>query len=271
MVGFVPDISNRIRISTENVSVLDAFDSIPLSQLRGEVDCMTVKTSHELIGLLRKAVESGRRSALAPGLGVNRSDIEGNIPGATAAHPDHNPPQFATGVISIDIINFMTQMTYLRSILMQAMMSGSGNANYRDINVILEKEFPAILSLSSADPVVAVTTAFSGIESFNGVQHEVLKNLLKDGDVAFLEKICLRLWKQFRANPLLCVENSNGALTSTAGDAMHFTAVPVNMAVAGDTHNMLCVDATSYINLVSLAGEVVVSETKVIKRGTFMQ
>jgi hypothetical protein len=62
---------------------------------------------------------------------------------------------------------------------------------------VLMKDFYSILSLATLDPVDSSSTIFE-MTSFKGIQVDVLKNLLREGDVSFLEKLITKLWKQFK-------------------------------------------------------------------------
>lgn len=68
-----------------------------------------------------------------------------------------------------------------------------------------------------------------------GVQLDVLKNLLKEGDISFLEKIALRLWKQYKTN------------------------IDYNES----TYESLANNKASLVHLASLAGEVVITDAKI--------
>ena len=63
---------------------------------------------------------------------------------------------------------------------------------------IVRDALPALLSLAAADPLHTVFTAHESVgfrdASFNGV----LGSILQDGDVNFIERLFLRLWKQVR-------------------------------------------------------------------------
>ena len=68
----------------------------------------------------------------------------------------------------------------------------------KQLSRIVREALPALLSLAAADPLQTVFTAHESVgfrdASFNGV----LGSILQDGDVNFIERLFLRLWKQVR-------------------------------------------------------------------------
>ena len=94
-------------------------------------------------------------------------------------------------------------MLQLRCLLVQvATMSGldgeEKEVQQQRLARIIRDAMPALLSLAAADPLQTVFTAHESVgfrdASFNGV----LGSILQDGDVNFIEKLFLRLWKQVR-------------------------------------------------------------------------
>jgi alpha-tubulin suppressor-like RCC1 family protein len=60
----------------------------------------------------------------------------------------------------------------------------------------LLRDLFSLLSLAVLDPVEAAASVFEAA-AFKGVQVDVLRNLLREGDAAFLERLVTKLWRQF--------------------------------------------------------------------------
>ena len=108
-----------------------------------------------------------------------------------------------------DGLTLMQSMAHLRCLMVQltelhASATNRNQAWIGDLTVLIEilmRDLPNLVSIAATDPVAAVTMAFScGV--FKGAQLDVLKNLLKEGDVCFLEKISIRIWRQLRRSQL---------------------------------------------------------------------
>lgn len=68
---------------------------------------------------------------------------------------------------------------------------------------LLQDALPSLVSLASTNPYEAVSSAFEA-GTFKGAQLDILRNLLREGDVGFLQRIGLRVWKQ------ACISDSEG-------------------------------------------------------------
>jgi len=100
----------------------------------------------------------------------------------------------------------MVQLTQLQSVGFHARspLLNESKENLHLFSEILSRDIPNIAAIAAVDPVAGVTCAFAnGV--FRGAQLDVLKNLLKEGDVCFLEKISIRVWKQLKRS-----KNTNG-------------------------------------------------------------
>jgi hypothetical protein len=109
----------------------------------------------------------------------------------------------------------------------------SSSAMETVISRVLGINWPTIVSLASKTPIKLISTVFDSANSSKSAQLDVLKNLLKEDDIPFLEKLVLRTWRQ-----------------------MHLTRT-----------NYVCFSASQHINvhaLVSpLAGEVSIIDNKI--------
>jgi hypothetical protein len=138
----------------------------------------------------------------------------------------------------------MQEMTFLRYLLVQIVniqKSASLSQNFggtadgarqlKFLERMLSKVLGKLVSIAALDPVLVVMAAFR-TTSLKGVQLEVLKNLLKEGDVPFLEQISHRLWEQYKHAEL---------------------------------PNIFCntEEVQGLIHLTSLSGDIVMSETKI--------
>jgi hypothetical protein len=126
------------------------------------------------------------------------------------------------------------------------------DSHLKIIRNIVSKILPKLMSIAVMDPVHAVSFALSD-DAFKGVQIDVLKNLLKEGDSTFLEKISFRLWKQFNVDnslpkTLLFKSNTTNDMVVNSIDYLH-------------TYNATLLN--KLIHITALGGEVVVSDTKV--------
>ena len=126
-----------------------------------------------------------------------------------------------------------------------------------------------MLTFACKDPAETVASIFEST-NFQGIQVDVLKNLLKEGDVHFLEKLTTRLWKQFRYRDFLWAPASGGNTSvptnipagTTLGSVNSTTGVPVGICATGVTSKYVS-EYDPYISLTALAGEVTITGNKV--------
>ena len=265
-----PQTSPGIISATELTPVKDPF--IPMSLIAALADRIVLKSAHALLEILKLIVSV----PVAPVTTVALTNTLANIPnkkkknlsltkGRSLQSLDiditSSPLQIATSLpsgketgspklsVNQPISNsdsnsycaaLMQQVSSLRCILVQATIIDSqqqlNSAEGILLFSVIKRNLRQLISLSSLDPVNTVCNIFQA-SPFKGVQLDVLKNLLKEGDIPFLEKISLRLWKQFR-----CSKSDVGIHPSGSVDP--------------DLVNSL-------VQLTALAGEVAISDTKV--------
>jgi hypothetical protein len=97
-------------------------------------------------------------------------------------------------------------MSFLRSLLCQLTILQHLTPEEKTIQLdclsrLLQRNIRNIATIAATDPVMAVTRAFDS-SSYKGAQLDVLRNLLKEGDVCFLEKISLRVWRDAKGNTI---------------------------------------------------------------------
>ena len=190
--------------------------------------------------------------------GDSQASSKPSLTKGTAANAEEEEP-------NLDFLSLMQEMSYLRCLTVQfttvagatgaagATSSTSGSEipiicnDLQRLQAIVCKDLSKIVAIASLDPVQTVAAVFS-TGSFKSVQLDVLKNLLKEGDIAFLEKISLRLWKHFKVD--------THAATTAAASSGGETPLGIHRAGNGDR-------GAALIQLASLAGEVLIGDNKV--------
>ena len=263
-----PQISPGIISATELTPVKDPFTPMPL--IATLADRIVLKSAHALLEILRLIIsvpitpmttsaltntlanipsKKKKTSTLTKGRSLQSLDIDitssplqiQSIVGTSlpSGKETGSPKVSANADSSGYCAALMQQVSFLRCILVQATVIDRHQLHSAEGTLLLSvirKNLRQLISLSSMDPVNTVCNLFQA-SPFKGVQLDVLKNLLKEGDIPFLEKISLRLWKQFRS-----VKSDVGIHSSGSFDP--------------DLVNSL-------VQLTALAGEVAISETKV--------
>ena len=209
----IPNGLNHKTPLTEMITVQDPFpvmlssvlstNTTPNSQFETE---MTVFSLTNLIQLLKRIVLSTTKENVETAQGCD----------ANAAHQE--------------VTELMLNVSNLRFLLVQLSINDSGNSknsgndsSMEGIKVILKNNMSTILQLASTNPADAVSKAFdSGL--FKGAQLDILKNLLKEGDIGFLERIGLRSWKQLKYCLHLSPTQSNVKNGNGVND-IHMTAL----------------------------------------------
>jgi hypothetical protein len=128
-----------------------------------------------------------------------------------------------------EVTELMLNVSNLR-LLLQLSLYDSGNrkrsvsdASVEMIRLTIKNNLSTILQLASTNPADAVSKAFdSGL--FKGAQLDILKNLLKEGDIGFLERIGLRSWKQLKYSLHLTPAQANAKASDTPNE-VHMTAL----------------------------------------------
>ena len=260
-----PQNSQGIISATEITPVIDPFSPMPL--ILDLADRISVKSANALLELLKLVVSF-------PGTSISATAVAStvaNVPSkkkkanttlskgrslqsleADAVSPTSQSSvtkgsgSFNTAGLSLSNLDsnsysmaLVQQVSFLRCLLVQVTLIDdiqALNSEGKDVFTVIRKNLRSLISLSTVDPVHAVCNLFQS-SSFKGVQLDVLKNLLKEGDIHFLEKISLRLWKQFRYSK----EDLGSSVIAN---------VEVDLV-------------NSLVQLTALAGEVAISDTKV--------
>jgi hypothetical protein len=195
-----------------------------------------IKNSHQLIELLKRIILPQANQSKVEKLKLLSHDLDSN-------HKD--PHVVSADELDKDYLTLLQEISFLRCLSVQLTLLQKNaycktkhdlkhTQQSHQIREIMIKNLPRILSLAVQDPVRIVTTIFSS-DLFKGVQLDVLKNLLKEGDITFLEKIVLRLWKQYKGN----------------------------VKLRDSYYTSLTEEKSSLVHLAALAGEVVISDAKI--------
>lgn len=253
----LPRNQRSASLSTEMVSAQDPFVVLNLAQLGRSLEGFSLKSAEELMTLLKGLVAQPSvkvKAAVVQKKSLHTRSLANQFENAIA--PGANTPggdslaeelqselQASTDQSYLDL---MQEIAYLRCLAVQLthakqdILKPDGEADESSISQLkllhttVSDSLTKILGIAVQDPVQAVSAIFSS-GTFKGVQLDVLKNLLKEGDISFLEKISLRLWKQYKCDINPSCETGYGTATANA----------------------------PLIQLTSLAGEVVISETKI--------
>lgn len=177
----IPKNPMSVGLATEMVSPIDRM---PLHSLRDSVETeKSVIISREaLLGMLKCLIQSAPSKLVGRASPVDVSPTEVN-----ACHP----------------IELQLLMSHIRAIASQlAFVETDATQLLPFLNDLLEyiaKSFENILSIAGIDPVSAVISAFNTSANRGAGQLDVLSNLLREGDIPFLERISLRSWKQYKS------------------------------------------------------------------------
>ena len=198
----------------------DVSPVIPVFSLLDTVKELPVPCAEDLVNLLRGVVmlSKGASETSSENAAENTDKISHNETKASASGKSQDAPARPPHE---DSLALMQAMVHMRSLMVQLTLLHNNVATYQgakegakkpDLLALagfLCRDLPNIVSIAATDPVAAVTCAFSS-GSFKGAQLDVLKNLLKDGDVCFLEKISIRIWRQLRHSALDSAGNKDG-------------------------------------------------------------
>ena len=203
----IPRGMNALLPTTEMVSLRDTQRPLSLVHLSSLLRANELGSSQELMQILSKLSAKGSGNGKSPGALVDGADASTN------------------GALSLTVF-----MGHVRSMLVQIAMvetleSDEQAVHMELLRVICERDLKHLLAIASLDPVTSVIEAFqSASKSGSGnSQLDVLSNLLREGDVSFLEKITLRVWRHFHEGP--SVSRSGPSLNGSA---------PGPTALAGD-------------------------------------
>jgi hypothetical protein len=155
-------------------------------------------------------------------------------------------------------------MTHIRCLLVQltrvSCLYGDERVNHlNQIKAIISRDLPHLLSLAATNPTDAVSVAFD-TGSFKGAQLDILKNLLKEGDVCFLEKISLRVWKQIRHR----IHNTDDASSVSNSDKskQQWWKNVDGMCIRGKVNSSNDAANIGGLQLIALEGDVQLIDTK---------
>lgn len=219
--------------ATEMVAVRDITPSQLLPSLLETIDNPVISADNLILLLRRVVLNRPTGSATGAGAGISSTvSAAGTQERLVPASRSAEELLSSSGAgLHDDALSLMLTMSHLRALMVQVFILQHQNstsqtitdvANRKELlnnlSRILCRDLPNIVSIAATDPVAAVTSAFSS-GLFKGTSLDVLKNLLKEGDVSFLEKISLRVWKQLRSSK---AERNNkaevGQMTAVAGE-----------------------------------------------------
>jgi hypothetical protein len=175
----IPRSPLTILPSTEMITTRDPFELISLEYLLSGLASFAIPDIHQLGSILHDVVVS-----------------------PTISSPNYTASE-SVDVAQVDAIkssNKLIQiMSFLRCMLCQlaamtGLSVGGRMEQLKRFLGLLTKNMRNIATIAATDPVLAVTKAFDS-GAYKGAQLDVLRNLLKEGDVCFLEKISLRVWR----------------------------------------------------------------------------
>ena len=172
--------------STELATALNPMKMLPVAYFTGVLAEWRVATVTRLTASLCTIV-------------VSTAELKS---GAKSIYDPLQAPALLKESTSGEVLSLMLTMAYLRSVLVQLTAAKwlAAEARIQHCSTLrdaITTNLPNILLLASTNPGDVVSSAFDG-GNFKGAQLDILKNLLKEGDIGFLEKISLRSWRQFR-------------------------------------------------------------------------
>ena len=105
--------------------------------------------------------------------------------------------------MSMNCLSLFYQLMQLRMLITQIEVVSSKTKDSTQIGSILDSVkvyLPIVIELAALNPIPTVVDIFGAQEASKGPQLDVLKNLLKEEDIFFLEKLSLRGWRQLSVN-----------------------------------------------------------------------
>ena len=114
-------------------------------------------------------------------------------------------------------------MMHIRALLVQleradVLMDSDMNSF---LSLLLDVHMPVLIPLAAKDPIAVISTVFEATSS-KSAQLDVLKNLLKEDDVFFIEKLVLRTWHQLHLSRM-----NNAFLSSAQHICLHSYVSPL--------------------------------------------
>lgn len=180
----VPSTGKSLIPATELVSVRDPFDFLTASEIVEVFNEAEFPTVKQLSIQLRCAVA---RVTAAP---------ESERFGYLIAAPNSTERQDN----SINYVPLAASMAQIRCVLLQMVQLDSKSKETNEFDIlssILSNNFSTILELAAVDYVSGVLSVLDTLKLKPG-QLDILKNLLREEDISFLEKIVLRLFPALR-------------------------------------------------------------------------
>ena len=170
--------------STELQTPVDAFPPLSLAPLEGALSAASLPDAAGLLMLLQQSV------------GLRRAGRPEGPPSPSPPSPGGAPGQWPVPAAAQGAgrPSLATTMTHLRCLLVQAALhdqrrtQGDDAAADARLLQLLAQHLPRVAELAGCDPVVAIRAAYART-SYKGAQVDVLRNLLRAGDVSFLEKV----------------------------------------------------------------------------------
>lgn len=253
----LPRSQRSASLATEMVSAQDSFMVLSLGQLGDTLNKLPLRSAEELMVMLKNLVAQPSakvKAAVVKTKSLHTRSLANQFenalsPGANTPGVDSLAEKLQNEAIASadqSYLELMQEISYLRCLavqlthLTQSNLISGGNPDEAQVHQLkllratVAGNMGKILSIAVQDPVQAVSAIFSS-GAFKGVQLDVLKNLIKEGDISFLEKITLRLWKQYKSDVNPACESGYGTTSTSA----------------------------ALIQLTSLAGEVAISDTKI--------
>ena len=119
-------------------------------------------------------------------------------------------------------------MMHIRALLVQLERADFSSDSNMDelLSNIFDVHLPVLLPLAGKDPVTIITSVFESVSS-KSAQLDVLKNLLKEDDIFFLEKLVLRKWRQLHLSRM-----NNVFLSSSQHISVHPYVSPLDGEVS---------------------------------------
>jgi hypothetical protein len=176
----IPRSEKSLLPATEMISPRDTHIPLGLFELIDLFKKTPVGTSEYLSNLLRS-------------LAVRGSDSIDHQP----SHQEDSLSALALTICMAQMRCLLVQLTNLDS------FHGENRIQHAQLlTEIFSRDLTNIISIASIDPVSTVVDAFKAKVTNHGLnssgQLDVLSNLLREGDLIFLERITLRIWRHFQ-------------------------------------------------------------------------
>ena len=220
--------------ATEMVATRDLHIPMSLANISHVMKISPMGDSLSLLSLLQRlsklssnifTVGNGRKTApVFAGHRPTKSDMETVLPSHKkdnsqedqegSSGPSHHESELEEENPALELTMIMS---HIRSLLVQlttaeCALDKERTRHFIALQGILERDLQSLISIALLDPVNSVVQAFQKASSeqqqvegtseshSTGQQLDVLSNLLREGDICFLEKISLRVWKHFHSS-----------------------------------------------------------------------